>query len=156
MIGLEEIEAIKRLKYKYFRCLDCKAWKELAECFAEDATAAYDSGKYSYDGRDAILGFLEGALGSRDVVSLHQGHHPEIDVQGNTAKGIWYLEDYLIFVKADTRLRGAGFYHDEYVKLGGLWKLEHTGYVRTFEEIQTGDPPRWQVTGHGNHLVARN
>lgn len=156
MTELHEIEAIKRLKYKYFRCLDSKAWKELAECFTEDATAAYDSGKYAYEGRDAILGFLEGALGSRDVVSLHHGHHPEIEVHGDSAKGTWYLEDYLIFVKADTRLRGAGFYHDDYVKVGGTWKLKHTGYVRSFEEIQSGDPPRWQVTGHGNHLTAKD
>ena len=33
---LLEIEAIKRLKYKYFRCLDSKRWAELAECFVED------------------------------------------------------------------------------------------------------------------------
>jgi hypothetical protein len=151
---LEDIEAIKQLKYRYFRCLDSKAWRELAECFAEDATAAYDSGKYSYDGRAAIMAFLEGALGNHHVVSLHQGHHPEIVVDGDTAKGTWYLEDYLIFVKADTRLRGAGFYHDEYVKVGGQWRLKHTGYVRTFEEIQSGEPPRWQVTGYGNHLRA--
>ncbi len=151
-MNLEDIEAIKQLKYRYFRCLDSKAWAELAQCFTEDATAAYDSGKYSYDGREAIMGFLAGALGDRNVVSLHQGHHPEITVDGDTATGTWYLEDYLIFVKADTRLRGAGFYHDEYVKVGGRWHLKHTGYVRTFEEIQSGDPPKWQVTGYGNHL----
>jgi len=149
---LEDIEAIRQLKYRYFRCLDCKRWRELGECFTEDATAAYDSGKYSYEGRDAIMGFLEGALGDRNVISLHQGHHPEIEVNGDTAKGTWYLEDYLIFVKADTRLRGAGFYHDEYVKVGGQWRLKHTGYVRTFEEVQSGDPPKWQVTGYGKHL----
>lgn len=151
---LEEIEAIRQLKYRYFRCLDSKRWKELAECFAPKATAAYDSGKYSYTGREAIMGFLEGALGDRDVVSMHQGHHPEIQVEGDSGTGIWYLEDYLIFVKTNTRLRGAGFYYDEYVKVDGLWKLGHTGYVRTFEEIQTGDPPQWQVTSYGAQLTA--
>jgi hypothetical protein len=149
---LEEIEAIRQLKYRYFRCLDSKAWQELAECFTADATAAYDSGKYSYEGRDAIIAFLEGGLGSRSVVSMHHGHHPEISVAGDTAKGTWYLEDYLIFVKADTRLRGAGFYYDDYVKVGGRWLIKHTGYVRTFEEVQSGDPPKWQVTAYGKHL----
>lgn len=150
---LADIEAIRRLKYRYFRCLDSKAWEELAKCFTEDATAAYDSGKYSFSGRSAIIAFLQGALGNRNVVSLHHGHHPEIDVEGDTATGTWYLEDYLIFVETDTRLRGAGFYHDRYVKDGGLWKIEHTGYVRTFEEFQSGNPPRWQVTSHGDHLT---
>jgi hypothetical protein len=134
---LEEIESIKKLKYKYFRCLDSKRWAELADCFAPDATAAYDGGKYSFQGRAQILGFLEGALGRPTMITLHQGHHPEIELTSpTTATGIWYLEDQVIDAKRNTTLRGAAFYHDEYVKQGGAWKLQSTGYVRTFEEVQ--------------------
>jgi hypothetical protein len=134
---LEEIESIKKLKYKYFRCLDSKRWAELADCFAPDASAAYDGGKYSFQGRAQILGFLEGALGKPTMITLHQGHHPEIELTSpTTATGIWYLEDQVIDAKRNTTLRGAAFYHDEYVKQGGAWKLQSTGYVRTFEEVQ--------------------
>ncbi len=45
MSKLEEIEAIKQLKYAYLRCLDRKDWAGLAETLAEDATSAHDSGK---------------------------------------------------------------------------------------------------------------
>ena len=38
--ALEDIEAIKRLKYKYWRCLDTKSWDEMEECFVDDATAS--------------------------------------------------------------------------------------------------------------------
>ena len=55
MSDLEELEAIKRVKYKYQRCIDSKQFDELAECFTEDATAAYDSGKFSANGREAVL-----------------------------------------------------------------------------------------------------
>jgi hypothetical protein len=41
MKRFEDIEAIKRLKYKYFRILDSNLWDELAECFTEQATTAY-------------------------------------------------------------------------------------------------------------------
>ena len=41
---LVEIELIKRLKYKYARCLDQKLWAEIAECFTADAHAAYSGG----------------------------------------------------------------------------------------------------------------
>ena len=134
---LEEIEAIKRLKYKYFRCLDSKRWAELADCFTPDATSSYDGGKYSFAGSAQIVGFLEGALGRPTMITLHQGHHPEIELTSpTTATGTWYLEDQVIDAKRNTSLRGAAFYHDEYVKLGGAWKLQSTGYVRTFEEIQ--------------------
>jgi len=148
MAQLEEIEAIKQLKYRYFRCLDSKRWAELAECFAPDATSSYDSGKYSFQGRDQILGFLEGALGQPSTITMHHGHHPEISLTSpTTATGTWYLEDQVIDAKRNTMLRGAAFYHDEYVKLGGAWKLQSTGYVRTFEEVQNrSDTPSLKLT----------
>jgi len=46
---LVEIEAIKRLKYKYLRCIDQKRWDELAETFTEGATCSYGDGKFSDD-----------------------------------------------------------------------------------------------------------
>lgn len=131
-----DIEDIKRLKYTYLRCLDTKRWDELAATFTEDATSAYDSGKYSYSGRDAIMEFLRGALGSPKIVSMHHAHHPEIElIDSSNAHGRWYLEDMVIFTEANLVIRGAAFYDDRYVKVGGRWLIRHTGYVRTFEEM---------------------
>jgi hypothetical protein len=42
----------------------------------------------------------------------------------------------VIDAKRNTTLRGAAFYRDSYVKRDGAWKLESTGYQRTFEEIE--------------------
>jgi len=132
---LKDIEAIKQLKGKYFRCLDSKLWEELAECFTEDATTSYSGGKYSFKGREAIIKFLKEGLGVGSV-SMHQGHHPEIEITGETtAKGIWSFEDYLIIKKVNRGLRGVAFYHDEYAKVNGQWKIKHTGYRRVFEEV---------------------
>jgi hypothetical protein len=131
-----DTEAIKQTKYKYLRCLDTKRWDELAETFTPDATAAYDSGRYTYEGRDAIMEFLRGALGSSKIVSMHHAHHPEIElVDAGSARGRWYLEDMVIFTEANMIIRGAAFYEDRYVKLEGRWLIRHTGYVRTFEEM---------------------
>jgi len=47
-IDWKDLEAIKRLKYKYQRCIDTKQWDELRDCFTEDAAAAYSSGKFSF------------------------------------------------------------------------------------------------------------
>ncbi|MBN2099971.1 MAG: nuclear transport factor 2 family protein, partial [Dehalococcoidia bacterium] len=38
---LEDIEAIKKLKARYWRCVDRKLWAEMAEVFTEEATADY-------------------------------------------------------------------------------------------------------------------
>lgn len=155
---IDDIEAIQQLKYRYFRFLDSKQWDALGTCFTADATAAYDDGKYAFQGREAILGFLHGALGSQEIVSVHHGHHPEIEiVAADHARGIWSLEDYLIFRESNTRLRGAAYYHDEYVRSEGSWKISRTGYVRLFEEMWAAkDPEGWRLTSFGNHLKDSN
>ena len=147
-MDLVEIEAIKRLKYKYLRCLDQKLWDELAECFVENATSAYGGGKYSYEGRDAILEFLRDAMGADSFLASHRVHHPEIDFTSETtATGVWALEDVVIDTKWEITIRGAAFYEDEYVKEGGVWKIQHTGYKRTYEEIQSRkDVPGLKLT----------
>lgn len=135
---LLEIEAIRQLKYRYFRFLDLKRWDDLRELFVEEATCAYASGAYSHRGRDAILDFLVGALGRSTMLTAHHGHHPEIELTGpDSARGTWAFEDTVIDTQHQITIRGAAFYEDEYVKRDGAWKLLHTGYVRTFEEIES-------------------
>jgi hypothetical protein len=145
MSPLEEIEAIKRLKYRYLRCVDLKLWDELRETFAPDATTAYGDGKHAFVGRDAIVRWLREAM-EGNLVTLHQVHHPEIELTGpTTARGTWYLQDYVInpgparpLMGAGAVLHGSAFYHDEYVKLEGQWKIQRTGYERVFEAVHEG------------------
>ena len=40
-MDLVELEKIRRLKYRYLRCVDLKLWDEIAEVFTQDATADY-------------------------------------------------------------------------------------------------------------------
>ena len=147
MVDMIEIEAIKRLKYKYLRCVDSKKWDELAECFTENATSSFASGAYSFDGRDAIIDFLKEGL-PRTRLSMHQGHQPEIEITSQTtATGIWALEDYLIDTVGNWSMRGAAFYRDEYVKTDGKWRIKSTGYDRLFEEFwDRGDSPSSKLT----------
>ncbi len=142
-MDLEAIEAIKRVKFKYMRCLDQKRWDEIGECFTEDATAAYSGGKYSFDGREAIVEFLRKAMGAESFLSCHRVSHPEIDVAGDAATGTWALEDTVIETQWGITIRGAAFYEDRYVRTPAGWRIQHTGYLRTYEEIQ----PRASVEG---------
>ncbi|MDX1385028.1 MAG: hypothetical protein R3190_15345, partial [Thermoanaerobaculia bacterium] len=54
-----------------------------------------------------------------------------------TATGVWALEDVVIETRFEITIRGAAFYRDEYVKQGADWRIQHTGYKRTYEEIQS-------------------
>ena len=132
-----DLEAIKRLKYKYMRCIDRKLWDELADVFVPDATASYSSGKYAFTGRDAILDFLRKSMGSPRFLSSHTVHHPEIELTGpTTARAYWALEDTVLMLDAGISLHGAALYEDAYLKCAdGRWRIQHTGYTRTWEEV---------------------
>ena len=133
---LEAINAIKKLKYKYARCLDSKQWDKMAECFTEDATTDYSDGKFKFQGVEAIMQFLEENLGSHSRVTAHHVGQPEIEITSDTtAKGTWTMHDYVIDTSMNISLRGAAFYYDEYVKQDGEWKIKSTGYTRVFEEM---------------------
>lgn len=144
---LDDIEAIRQLKYRYLRHLDSKEWDEMAKTFTEDAVCSYSGGKHSYQGRNAIMAFLKEGLPNHRL-SMHQCHHPEIEITSETtAKGTWSLEDYLIDTKDNFSLHGAAFYHDEYVKVNGQWKIKSTGYHRVFEEFwMRTDVPSLKIT----------
>lgn len=132
-----DLEAIKRCKYKYLRCLDQKLWTEIRDCFTVDATAAYSGGKYTFAGREEIVAFLVRAMGAESFHSSHRCHHPEIDFTSPTeARATWALEDVVIETRWGITIQGAAFYEDTYVKeADGAWRIRHTGYKRTYEEI---------------------
>ncbi len=133
---LVEVELIKRLKYRYLRCLDQKLWDEMETCFVPEAAARYGGGLYSFDGRDAILDFLRASMGAETMLSSHRCHHPEIDlIGGDEATGVWALEDTVVLTDVGVTVQGAAFYEDRYVKRGGEWRIVHTGYRRTYEEL---------------------
>ncbi len=142
-----EIEAIKQLKYHYMRCIDQKRWKEIGDCFTEDATCSYSGGRYAFEGRDPIVRFLVESMDRPSFLSSHRVHHPEIElVDEGSATGIWALEDTVIDTQHGITLQGAAFYEDRYRKQDGRWKLQHTGYERTFEQIQTRADSGWRIT----------
>ncbi len=149
MAGFEDLEAIKRLKYRYLRCLDLKLWDELAGCLTEDARSAYSGGKYSFEGRDKIMEFLVSSM-PRTMLTSHRVHHPEIEFTGpTTAKATWALDDVVIETVGEFTIRGAAFYEDEYVKIDGDWKIRVTGYERVYEEFESRkDRPSLKLTAN--------
>lgn len=132
---LVEIEAIKAVKYRYIRAVDLRDWELLATTLTEDACARYSSGKLSFDGREAIIGFFRASMPPREMLSAHRVHHPEIELTGlDTATARWALDDVIILPAADFMLRGAAYYEDEMVKREGEWRIRRTGYRRLYEE----------------------
>ena len=139
------VEEIKQLKYRYLRTLDLKRWDDFAAVFVPEVTADYGEG-LAFGSRDELVAFMRDSLGQR-MVTLHQCHHPEIDVDGDRATGVWYLEDKVLMPDHRLLLEGAAFYEDRYVRTGEGWRIEHTGYRRTYEATMSmDDVPSYALT----------
>ena len=129
-----DVRAIEQLKYRYLRTLDTKDWDGFEACFVPDVTADYAG--LTFANRDELVGYMRTNLGP-GLITMHQVHHPEITVDGDTAHGRWYLQDTVIAAEYRFRLEGAAFYEDTYVRDGDRWLVSHTGYRRTFEVTTT-------------------
>lgn len=155
---LVEIELIRQLKYRYVRFIDQKRWDDLADLFTEDATASYGGGATTLAGRPAILDFLSASMADEQMLTSHKVHHPEITLVGpDEATGIWALDDVVILGGLGLTVRGASFYDDRYAKIGGEWRIAHTGYKRVYEEIEPRGPDlkltaSWWGTGGRSKL----
>jgi len=126
----EDRYALERLKYRYFRTLDLKQWDAFADCLTPDATGDYAG--LTFGSRDELVDYMRANLGP-GLITLHTAHHPEIDVIGDEATGIWYLEDTVLAPELSFALQGAAFYEDRYIRTADGWRIRHTGYRRTFE-----------------------
>lgn len=123
------IEDIKRLKARYFRCVDTKDWAGLRSTFADDLVFDITSDMPEagiIGGAEAAVAVPRQALGP-DVVSVHHGHCAEIDILGtDSARAIWAMEDWLRWNGPDLagqELHGFGHYHETYAKGPQGWQI---------------------------------
>ena len=126
---MDDIEAIKQLKARYFRTMDTKDWAGMRQVFTDDVvvdTTASGGGVVS--GADAFVEFLEQTLAG--AVTVHHGHMPEITLTSSTtAAGIWALHDHIVWPDG-TRLQGDGHYHEAYAKESGAWRIKSSTLTR--------------------------
>lgn len=145
---LVTIRQIEELKYRYVRALDLKDWDLFATCFTDDATATYGD-RLEFAGPDEIVGYMRKTLGPT-MITVHQVHHPEISVDGDTATGVWSLMDRVIMTEYRFLLDGASFYRDAYRRGDdGEWRIARTTYERTYEQmISFDDVPSFNLTAN--------
>jgi ketosteroid isomerase-like protein len=133
---LDDVEAIKQLKARYFRLLDTKDWDGFRGVFTDDVVIdTSQAGGDVVSGVDAFLDFLQVALA--DTTTVHQGHMPEIDVtDAGEASGTWALHDIVIWADG-TRLDGFGHYHERYRRQPDGWRIASSTLTRLHTDIRT-------------------
>lgn len=128
---LVELEALRRLKARYFYYMDTKDWDNWLALFLPDASLHWDLA-VSTRGAD---GKTTGHVGIENITqhvvwenldktsSVHQGHTPILELISETeARGIWAMEDLVVGPHRPTT-HGFGHYHETYRKVDGEWRI---------------------------------
>ena len=144
---LSALEAIRKLKSRYFRFVDRKRFDDIPALFTRDAVFDLEgiverdqhtglvvtpglrdhcrgTERAVIAGRMPIASFIKSMLA--DVISVHHGFTPEIDIISETeATGIWAMEDFFFEPHEPFRKirHGHGHYHEGYHKEDGAWKI---------------------------------
>ena len=135
---MDDLEAIRQLKARYFRLMDTKDWDGMREVFTDDVVIdTTDSGGGVVESADEFMEFLRTTLA--DAVTVHHGHMPEIDLTSpTTATGIWALQDVIVWPDG-MRLLGFGHYHETYTKAGGEWRISSSTLTRLHMDLTPAD-----------------
>lgn len=134
---LSDLEDIKLLKARYFRCIDTGNEAELATLFTDDVKVDLRGGSYRLQvhGRSEMVDFIGSSFNS-DIIAMHHGHTPEIAFNGtDEATGTWYLQDRFIDPVRGTDTVGSSLYYDTYRLTPEGWKIADSEYERVYEEV---------------------
>ncbi len=136
---MDDVDAIKQVKARYFRNLDTKDWAAFRQVFTDDVVIdTSEAGGETITGADAFLTYLGEVLA--DTTTVHQGHMPEITLTGDTtATGIWALHD-IVMWPTGMRLEGFGHYHETYEKVDGDWRIASSKLTRLHTDFVMPDP----------------
>jgi hypothetical protein len=138
------IEEIKRLKSRYFHGIDEKDWKMLRATLTDDAIldfsgevelhvghhgveVADDPADWVLAGGDSGAEKIAAIVGA--IVSVHQGHDPQITLTGeDEARGIWSMYDCLDY--GDEVFHGYGYYEEIYRHTDDGWRISNLKLTR--------------------------
>jgi hypothetical protein len=138
---LSDIEAIKQLKGLYTQLVDTQQWDRWGkEVLAEDFY--FDSDGGVHEGRDTVIEMVSSSLANARTV--HHVHSPTIEITGpDAARATWSMQDHVYMAMGDHEIafRGAGFYHDEYVRTPEGWRLRKTVMQRLSVDSIPFAPP---------------
>ena len=134
--ALEDIEAIKRLKYRYFRASDGKDAETFRDCFAAGEIVIEYGRIGSYRNRDDLTQVFSDLACQDHIVEMHHAQNPDIELlDENRARGIWSLYYYMINTRDKNAVQLGGVYKDEYIRTDGGWRMACSAFEVTSTQM---------------------
>lgn len=151
MLSVDDYRRIGETKARYFRYLDTKQWDKLRGEFIPDARfEGFGSLFAALRGADDFIAKLQEHF-SRDVISVHHGHMPEIvSLADGHVRAIWSMSDYVTWprgsrvyrgipLEGQWGIKGYGHYEDELVRNGTEWRISKLRLTRLRIDPLVGD-----------------
>jgi len=121
---LEDIEAIKQLKARYCEiCDDMHNPNRINGLFVEDAI--WESPDFGKAVGHAEIRALFSKFQTMFSFSQHNITNPIIEVSGDRATGIWYIQGPWTHADGDREIWMTARYDDDYVRIDNEWKYQH-------------------------------
>lgn len=129
---LEDIEALRQLKARYFHACDRKDVETLRQCFAEGAVVIDYGAIGRFTAREAFLEVYEALACHPHIIDMHHGQNAQIEwVSPTEARAIWDLYFHQINQQTQTLTQLGGFYRDRFVKGVAGWQIVETVFTPT-------------------------
>ncbi|MFT3759215.1 nuclear transport factor 2 family protein [Thauera sp.] len=124
---LEAVEAICRLKHRYFNACDLHELNTVRECFAPGPVSIDYEGVGKFTSVDELLACFEVLMQHPHMRHSHHGANPEIRlVDSRHAIGRWALSYFGLDTRTGATLRMGMIYDDEYLDCDGSWRIVST------------------------------
>lgn len=144
---LEDIEAIKKLKSTYCYLADegingdAAKMDELMTYFADDAWIDFgtEDSPDVHKGIEAVTNFYKGFVCEALSYSAHLVANPLIEVDGENAKGRWYVFVPCTIRETNTPSWLFGKYEETYKKINGQWKWSSMKFRAEFSSAYAGE-----------------
>ncbi|BFM07802.1 nuclear transport factor 2 family protein [Halioxenophilus aromaticivorans] len=127
--------ALCNAKAQYCRLLDTKKWQAWSDLWTDDFVLDTDgAGNIPLvKGKQAALAQVRSSI--EYAKTCHHVHNPEIDIQGNEASVIWAMQDRVVWGDGKPSLTGFGHYHELWLKIDGVWKLQKLKLTRLHLDV---------------------
>jgi len=122
---LEDIRAIEALKWRYLRACDRKQPEVVRGCFTDDAVIDYE-GFPLFTNPDSFVEIYREWGCRPNIIDMHHGQNPIVEVNGDRAKGWFDLFFFQIDTEAQRHTQLAVSYDDDFVRTDGRWLIART------------------------------
>ena len=127
---LEDIEAIKQLKARWWFACDTRDIAGMRACYDENDFLIDFGFIGEFTDMDAFIEVFESLACHPSHVDMHHGMAPEIKMtRTDTASGRWRMRFQLLETDQQQIQLMSGFYEDEYARVDGEWKMRVSKYT---------------------------